>query len=258
MPHCIFCQQPFGPKRRPSAEHAAPKWCRDLVPDLEATHHMLIVETAAGTVQESRGIRNPFTTVIKGLCVPCNTGWMHELEETSKDILGYPIQGRKRNLQFFRQVLAATWAMKTGMVWDYISPDNRAVSLDQLRMLHQTQRPNPRHQIWIGQFLGDAPHSFRRTTGNLIKTAGPLDSQHTHGYLIAFSIGQLAFVIYGHGLPVPANVILPQQFNPKLIQTWPPIHEIVNWPPTNSLNDAELDTIMHSLGEPINPQPTET
>ena len=87
VPNCIFCDQPFGSGRRRSQEHAAPQWCAELLPDLGPALHGHIRVTAEGRQDKDLGERNPFTTVCSDVCEPCNTGWMHELEESAKWIL---------------------------------------------------------------------------------------------------------------------------------------------------------------------------
>jgi len=178
---------------------------------------------------------------------------MEELEEWAQGWLTRPIRGERRVLRYWRQVCAAAWAIKTAMVWESVEPEHRTIPLEVMRIFHQLQRPSGKQQVWIGRYLGADPHSFRRTAGYAIgsRPEGAGDSEHAEAYLVAFSIGQLAFVVFGHlGMPMP-DVALPQGLAAKLIQIWPPIHERVEWPPTTALDDADLDVVVRSLGAPI-------
>lgn len=247
VPSCIFCGQPFGPGRERSKEHAAPKWCRELVPDLGPAQHTQVVKTVDGITTEDRGIRNPFTTTINDVCEPCNTGWMHELEEASKGLLTHFIRGDSRNMAVFRQVLAATWASKTIMVWESVSPENRAIPLDELRRLYGTQRPGARLQVWTCHFAGTEPHSFRHTAGRAVSQGTDLPDD-AKGYLAALSVGQLGMVVHGHNMPIPAQLTFPPQLQPCLVQIWPPVQEVVRWPPSVALDEVGMDAIVDALG----------
>jgi hypothetical protein len=121
VPDCVFCGEPLGPDRPRSNEHAAPKWCGDLVPSRGAARHTLTVLTEGRRETVDQGFRNPFVTTLNELCKPCNEGWMHELETSAQPILSPLIQGRARRLRFWRQTLAATWACKTAMLWECLA-----------------------------------------------------------------------------------------------------------------------------------------
>jgi hypothetical protein len=244
---CMFCGQPFGPERERSKEHAAPQWCRDLLPNRGPAQHTRVVKTPDGTTHEDRGNRDPFSTTVNDVCKPCNTGWMHELEEASRGLLGHFIQGDSRNMRLFRQVLAATWGVKTAMVWESVSPEQRAITPDDLRRLYATQRPGARQQVWVGHFAGAEPHSFRHTAGQAIADGTGLP-ENAKGYLAALSIGQLAMVVYGHTMDIPARFAFPPQLQTCLLQIWPPVQEVVRWPPPVALNEDGLDAIVSALG----------
>jgi hypothetical protein len=242
--NCIFCGEPFGPDRERSKEHATPKWCRDLLPDRGVASHTQTVYTEAGVETVDQGRRDPFTTTLNDVCKPCNEGWMDELEKSSRSTLSNLIQGSPRRLGYWRQALVATWACKTAMVWECLAGDHRAMPMTCLRELHRTQRPPATHQVWFGRYAGDDPHSFRHAAG---RTFGQPDPQQIHGYLVAIGIGQLVFVIFGHRFghleATPQNALAH-----RLVQIWPPIHEVAEWPPAQTLDDAGLSATVRALG----------
>lgn len=250
---CIFCGQSFGPDRIRSREHAAPNWCRKLLPDRGRAEHLFVVETAEGVCVENRGLKNPFTTVAADVCEPCNNGWMQELEASSETLLGHFIQGHERRIRFWRQVMTATWALKTALVWDAVSPEDRTVALRDFRILRGAQRPTAQQQVWLGRYAGDDPHSFRRTAAHVIGAENP-DPRQAHAYLIAITLGQLALVVFGqHVVMPPYRHRLPAQFANSMIEISPPAHEIVAWPPVEALGDEALETCVRSLGGAISP-----
>lgn len=266
MDRCIFCGEPFSAERWRSEEHAAPHWCGELLaehlppppPGTPPPEHLWISETADGREELFRGNRDPFTTVARDVCVPCNTGWMEELEEWAKQWLSKPIIGEPRTLRYWRQVCAACWAVKTALVWELVEEEHRTVPLEVLRIFHQLQRPGGRQQVWLGHYEGSQPdHSFRRVAAHEIGCDN--DEDDAHGYLLVVTIGQLALVVLGHtfslrdvrvGDPLP-GISLHESFPGQLIQIWPLTNETVRWPPPTIVDDTALEAIVRSLGRPI-------
>jgi hypothetical protein len=209
-----------------------------------------------------QGYRDPFTTVAGDVCEPCNTGWMHELEESSRPLLGHFIQGDARNIRFWRQALVATWAIKTAMVWECVSPNDRTIPLVVLRAFHVMQRPGMRQQVWLGRYAGEEPHSFQRTAGHAIGVPPrrPDVPDEAHAYFIAINVGQLALAVCGHLLQTESRFKMPTEFAASLIPIWPPTIEVVKWPPAETIDYIALQACVRSLGEPIqaNPQAPET
>ena len=253
MTRCIFCTEPFGPGRTRSAEHAVPQWCRDLVPDHGPAQHSVVIETTDGRAVHDWGLRNPFSTVVKDVCEPCNTGWMHEMEESCRPLLAHFIQGHSRPLRYWRQLLTASWAIKTAMVWESVLPKSRTVPLEVLQTFHRTQRPNLRQQIWIGRYGGPDPHSFRRIAAHVVGpvSGGSENPQDAHAYSEVLTIGELAHAVFGHLLGVPYEHRLPESLEVYWTRIWPPSIEVVQWPPTHTLYDEQLELTVRSLGLPI-------
>ena len=251
MSSCVFCGEPFSEERPRSDEHAAPNWARKLLPDRGRAEHLAMFETSEGMRVEHRGLKNPFTSVAQDVCEPCNTGWMHELEAASEPLLTHFILGHERRIRYWRQVLTATWAVKTALVWDVVSPDDRAVPFQDFRILHRAQRPTGTNQVWIGRYSGDDPHSFRRTAAHVI---GATDAEpgRAHAYMVAITVGQLALTVLGQWvIQPPYSFPLPDDLESRLVQIWPAADEIVSWPPSAALDDAALEAIVRSLGTPI-------
>jgi hypothetical protein len=154
-------------------------------------------------------------------------------------------------MRSWRQVLTATWAVKTACVWDLISPKDRTVPGRDLKILHQVMRPTTQQQVWVVRYSGDDPHTFRRTAAHVIGSTDA-DPQNAHAYLVALSVGQLALVVFGqHVVMPPYSHGLPAEFSSKLVQISPTIHETVRWPPPDDLDNQSLESCVRSLGAPI-------
>jgi hypothetical protein len=250
VPNCIFCDQPFGAARARSGEHAVPQWCRDLVPDLGPAIHGHTLITPEGRRDRDLGSRDPFTTICRDVCEACNTGWMHELEESARPVLQRLIQGQGRKQSYWRQTLGATWAVKTAMVWDSVMPAHRIVPREARRSFHQTQRLTRREQVWIGQYDGVQPHSYRETgaTADGIPVAN-VGEQHL--YMAVVTVGQLAYLILGHVLDTPYYFALPETLDRNWIQVWPPTRELVSWPPPQAVGEQDVRAVLDLAGRPM-------
>lgn len=252
--NCIFCDQPFGPGRPRSREHAAPNWCRELLPDLGRPVHVASVVTPAGREDTEMGERDVFTTVCGDVCRPCNTGWMAELEDSTRPFLTPLIKGESRTQRYWRQTLVATWAAKTAMVWDSVRPQHHVIPRVVLHTLHRTQRLTYRQQVWIGRYVGAQPHhSFREVAAHIMGVVeSDLDNPNeAHAYLSAVSVGELAFLFYGHLLGIPKPHQPPSGLSDKFVPIWPPEREVLSWPPTETVDDVDIQTALASLGEPM-------
>jgi hypothetical protein len=251
--YCIFCGRLFGDDRRRSSEHAAPNWCKKLLPDVGKVQHVQVVESVEGRDEVELGARNPFTTVCEDVCEPCNNGWMQEMEASAEIIMAKLIQGGSRNLRYWRQTIAATWAAKTAMVWESVNLESRTIPLEVLQTLWTTQRLNLRQQVWIGSYAGtQLHHSFRRAAAHVAGpvTGGSDDPNDAHAYLAAITVGPLAFVVFGHLLGVPLEFKLPAE-GAAFRRIWPPSIEVLNMPLTETVGDQELEAVVRSLGDPI-------
>lgn len=179
---------------------------------------------------------------------------MHELEDSCEDIVGHLIQGHTRKIRYWRQTLVATWAIKTALVWECVSPEaSRTIPPAVLHMLHEAQRPGARQQVWIGRFNDSAnePHSFRRTASHVIGTPRPDKPGEAHAYLAALSVGELVLVVCGHVLDQPVFFDMPSQFNEQLVAIWRPQLEVAAWPPPKGLDPVDLEAVVRALGESI-------
>ena len=127
------------------------------------------------------------------------------------------------------------------MVWVSVRPQHHVIPRDVLHILHRTQRLTYRQQVWIGHYVGAQPHhSFREVAAHIVGVIeGELDDPNeAHAYLAAISVGQLAFLIYGHLLGVPNPHRLPTAMDAKLVQIWPPESEVLSWPPLRRLTTS--------------------
>ena len=65
-----------------------------------------------------------FNLTLRDVCVPCNTRWMSQLENTAKPILQRMVRAKRVVLDERSQRIVARWAGKTAMVMDRLGKGN--------------------------------------------------------------------------------------------------------------------------------------
>jgi hypothetical protein len=148
---CLFCGGTPLTK-----EHNPPQWVRNCFPDCEGSGLWVLYPDGK---QQSRGTHRSVTPVVlRGICEPCNSGWMSRIEETTRPILEPMIKGVGCTLHRTDQETLAVWLTKTALVsaplftWDYPPRFKEAY-----RAFYQTRVPNPEYyRILISTHGGDS------------------------------------------------------------------------------------------------------
>lgn len=177
---CLFC-----PNRPTSKEHAWPDWVLKWVGESKpATIHAWFGPDAPEKVWADRDI------TVKYICVPCNTGWMSDLESIAIPVLRPLMTDFEMRLDRARQLIASIWTTKTAMVfeatnptkdWYYQQPERDAMA-SSLAIPTGTM-------IWVGRsFDRHALFAVSRRMRNPV-------TKHQHvlseGYVTTFVLGRL-------------------------------------------------------------------
>ena len=112
---CPICQRPG----RRTSEHVYPKWVSRLL-GIDQSKVMLLVG-------EARRWQAVGIGVTVNVCGACNTGWMHDLEEAVRPIIGGPILGHPRQFSAGDQRLMALWAIKVATLLELALQSVRGV-----------------------------------------------------------------------------------------------------------------------------------
>lgn len=72
------------------------------------------------TTHSKRMVGDIIDFQVKRVCGPCNHGWMSELESRAQPLLTRIFNGSTTTLTPAHQLLLATWATKTAIVFRYI------------------------------------------------------------------------------------------------------------------------------------------
>jgi hypothetical protein len=223
-----------------SNEHLWPKWVRNLLPDSLAEQNVFYTmdDSHLGRV---RKIRLPlFELTVKDVCEPCNTGWMHDLEDAMKQVTERLLLGGKRELHSGGQATIAAWAVLKLLVMSRVMP--RRIVLDEdYKAVYECRdqlQPPPSVRVYTARAAWSdrqAPSGFFRVNG-VGRDLESADEEKIDGYLGTISVLDLVvqvFRIYGDDLPAE-DFIQGPGLAPSVRRIWPQTPSFI-WPPGPAL-----------------------
>jgi hypothetical protein len=175
-------------------------------------------------------------------CQQCNNGWMSDLEQLTKPILGPMVDGKALTLSGLQQAILAAWMLKTLMIFDWVMGEN--YWRDDERHLMSRRQPGQAlagSSTYAAQYVGTYTalayprhQTVRRLGGE--DTGIPIFS----GILIA---GQAMLWLQTNRYKETTgrdNVLWPPKHFDRLISLGGPESAAISWPPTKSLDDSAL------------------
>jgi hypothetical protein len=187
--------------------------------------------------------RRPFEDTIGGVCSTCNNGWMSLLEtDVQPSLTPMMTTGVSASLTPEMRLKLATWAVKTTLVLDQLTPAKRAVPDSEYLFFYQRQAPLPYHEVLIGRIDPSVNNLVVSTIQSKIQMLDDITDTPTVRYLrrgaelgqwlyvFTFSIGFVVFQVLGHNFPRAIHVRRPELFNQTMETLWPGLLTIT-WPP---------------------------
>jgi hypothetical protein len=227
---CLFC----GAKAN-SKEDVWPVWVLDR---FQAPTFGLI-----GTVGDSLYVDAKQKKVrLRCVCIPCNTGWMSDLEKEAGPILSLLARDFALSLSQEHRALITAWAVMRAMLWEYFAPaERRPFYLDWDRADMRTGRRIPENTtVWLARY-GGTPSLWSFLTD---ATADPRDSMPdttARAVLMTLVFGRLCIQMMSHrtlrtdvqlrAIPVAGP------WDDCALTIWPPTQRaVLNWPPRLTLD----------------------
>jgi hypothetical protein len=237
---CVFC----GAKVE-SKEHAMPLWVRDLIADGDEPFIHREVEDASREQIRGWEADGPDFKVRRVCQNHCNGGWMSKLETDVQPYITGLIKGHGRTLYRDGQQLVAFWALKTAMMWQYASR-SQPIPARELHALYEAREarvPPPGWQVWIASTRGAGVGYHCPVSLKL----GLPDGSDAQAYASTFSIGHLAFQVFGHELGEGrAKRDLKPPLGDAVLQIWPYVGP-VKLPPSVVLDLAGLELVARAF-----------
>ena len=186
-----------------SREHVLPRWLRDAVEvgDQPGTHILGIDQER---VREWQAL--PFTTQSRRVCLSCNTGWMARLEDDTRPILGPLIGGPIDTvLSVDQQAVATSWALKTAMCVQLISPREwwpiPQRHFAQLYESRDGRLPLPGSYAWLGRYRASRPQTRHLIQPLQIDAETKGLAHPPDAYAASFAVGEMAIQVVGRFSP---------------------------------------------------------
>jgi hypothetical protein len=255
---CVFCPNPAV-----STEHLfASQFVKILKADprgLPRSLTMFISENWDGPVIETRkperGRDRTKLTIehTVRLCKRCNNGWMNRIDVDAKPYLAEMIAGRPIKLDSQAQATLATWIAKVAVAsrsTHYrFGEDTVPLSLAKswTDWLYTRQSIPPAWLVCLFRYDGSEPFTFTCKDVRVDVDAPGFASHGIYACVIAGYFGIKLLGIdgsptrpdWGHSLDAYG-----------LVPIWPKCFQKVTWPPSLTLHDEDLDTLME---DGINP-----
>jgi hypothetical protein len=236
---CVFCQA-SGSGVTMTKEHVWPKWLGTQT-SMEFGTGFELARINGIPVGEPRSAK-PFTRRPKIVCLRCNTGWMHDLEERARPSLLPLLDGFSSELGVASQVAVATWITKTCFALSYsIHQVPPRIPVIQREAMAGTQGSRP--PDGVGVLLGFDGASTDRDSERLDLTSFssrgytvlPPGADHRYSVYVAFvRIHRLVGIVIG-------SIDLPEKYGPVphtlegkyLKRLWPKVEDVVSYPPSS-------------------------
>lgn len=247
---CVFCGRNDSPLTR---EHVIADWIAREFPDPKWTR----INPATG---ERIPFKNSLGLVSRKVCKRCNTGWMHNLEDSAKPILLPLIHAQRTTLTLDDQQLIAKWYFKTACAYDVVAKPTRdcVYTPNERYALATSLSIPPDTYIYIAQYAGTMGHAFTLES-HMAPTTQTLLNQYqhlldTHGYAGTIVIKHVAFQVFtfrrnkyliGKRLGFAINPV----WDMVAVQVWPTTGNVINWPPQARLDNGGLSAFADRWGD---------
>lgn len=236
--------------RKLSNEHVWPRWLRNYIelgtgPPIG---HSRIHATSSGqTLSEATWSAIPIDWQVKAPCKFCNEGWMERLEAETRPILIPMLEDRAVVLDEPSQDKLSRWATLRMLMAQHGHPPNKQpVLAETYHRFFRSGAPPVGAQIWTGRYSGAGawPTNYHHVELFFSGQNRP-EPVHPNGYAVAFSVGYVAFLYWGHELHDGPAIDL-GGLAPYFVPIWPAVPS-VEWPPTGLIGAGGLEGAIRRL-----------
>ncbi|HXQ58445.1 MAG TPA: hypothetical protein VN799_00055 [Acidimicrobiales bacterium] len=233
-----------------------PKWLNKLFPvdpDEPAPEWGRHTADEGGVSSTTFGASDIAGLRTKIVCHACNTGWMSKLEARAEPVLTPMVSGEPVTLDRDQQVLVATWATKTAMVFEPTLTNLDPFTEEQCSIVRTQDHPPGSTVIYLGAVEGPiAPMGYWCAKVHLVLGDSPFRNYHFH----TLHVGPLVMHVLrmepppsGYGsfeaVEVPREVDISYDLATKIFlptgnAPWPP-KRVLGWNGLVALTRRELD-----------------
>ena len=219
-------------------EHVLPRWL----------HRALNITGEITLSTQDREIRraSALDVTVRGVCGPCNNGWMHDLENGFRTLMLGPLHGLPASLTTADQTIVATWGIKTWLLLETAfahERGGRVISDGTLAWLREHNEPPGDYEVRLGHLNAERRQIMWTSTIPCFQRT----DQPPIGAVGVFTIANLVFhiwaPIYSPDRPDAQmySLGIGQRFAPFFLRVWPNEVEEVRWPPQGIFRIEDLD-----------------
>ena len=244
---CVFCGTfPL------TGEHFWSDWARELLPhenlgynEISYTENPLGFSTNYKMITKQGNAKSKKLPVV---CLPCNTGWMSQIETLVRPILEPMIKGEEITIDRQQQRTLSLWVTLKVMVGEQSKPDAATFTPRQRHALKISHTIPPRIHIWVAQCgVGGWENAYWRDSCGLAltPTSPPGYDGGNNVQTTIFGIGNVLFYSMFSSIDgFDISDRIPVHGIPKL---WPPSVSQIAWPLTSSLTPAGASHLSRGL-----------
>jgi hypothetical protein len=241
---CVFCGA-----AEVSREHVFPRWLSALIPGSGSmTHRRVYDPEGEEQVPSDTWDAAEFDAVVKCVCRNCNHGWMSNLEVAAQGVLSPLVEGEPSVLDEDAQKTAATWAVKTAMMFQHNRPQSWAVPLADHHWLFEHREPPTSTKVWLGCYatLGWAAFA-RQASLRLTPESATRDVHDLNAYATTFAVGHLVMQVFGTARAEELTIESPGWVASAVDQIWPTLGTL-GWPRAIRFGDSGLEALSKVFG----------
>jgi hypothetical protein len=199
-------------------------------------------------VRKRRG--HSTTRKLRRVCRKCNNGWMSRIDDEAKPYLLAMMYGQSINLDRAAQRKVVDWIVLKCMVFENNRREDAATTLEQRERFMLTREIPSYTQIHLFR-CGEEPWDwqFHRHSAGLTASPAPepLHPRRKNTQTFAFGVGDLLIYV----LQAFAADIEFRFERVAARQVWPPVDDVVIWPPVIRATWDEAEYIAGNLAELI-------
>jgi hypothetical protein len=238
---CIFCGT-----RKVSREHVWSQWISRLIIGDGLPGYSWTIERQApdgSSVVVGQGDGNFISVKARCVCQRCNNGWMSDLEEHCKPLLGPMILGDGIHLSRADRSDIAAWCALKAMVYEYaLWTTDRIIPADAHQWLYDNRKQRlapPEMSVWLSAYRGEAQEAGRawHRRGNAQMERSSLGQI----YWTTILVGHLVFQVAGFAPTQRWQVEHPGEARCVSMSLWPvDVASSKKWPPSRILTDGTI------------------
>lgn len=185
---------------------------------------------------------------VRCVCIPCNGGWMSDLESENIPIIGRVMENTATPLDVPQQTSLALWCVMKAMVLDGVNAKNRGhfFTRNECEALRLQRRIPDKTVVQIGAYV----RSGYSADGTIVWFDFPNAPKAAKASVSTFVIGHLVIqVVTVHhepeheNAPVQGVMIRDGEWGTLLLRIWPTGTQSVMWPPQATFSNSGASSI---------------